>query len=116
MRPTSGDRTSIFPAGVCAVNSRPLKAQREFLRGDVGRALQAIGQRALREALQPRGVGIVRVDHRHVRRARAGAFKKQPLGGEIFLECLVVIEMVARQIRENRHREMAAQQRSMASA
>ena len=57
MRPTSGERTSIFPAGVCAVNSRPLKAQREFLRRQVARSLQAVGQRAPRQALKPRAYG-----------------------------------------------------------
>ncbi len=110
MRPTSGDRTSIFPAGVCAVNSRPLKAQRELFRGQVGVSVKSIGQRAPRQPLQARRIGSSAL-----MTAASGApapvpSNKQALRREIFLERLVIIEMIAREIRENRDREMAAPQ------
>ncbi len=55
-------------------------------------------------------VFVIAVDHAHSRRRRACAFKQAALGREIFLKSLVIVEMVAREIRENRHRERASPQ------
>ncbi len=82
----------------------------EFLRGNVGRAGQSIGQRAPSQALDARRIRIVRVDHRRIRRSGPSAFEQVALGREIVFEGLVIIEMVAREISEHGHREMAAPQ------
>ncbi len=55
-------------------------------------------------------IRIIRVHDGDIRRARARAFEETALGGEIFLESFVVIEMVAREIREHGRGEMASPQ------
>ena len=55
-------------------------------------------------------VRIVPIDDARGRRRRARAFEQAALRREIILEGLVIIEMVARKIRENCHRKRASPQ------
>ena len=98
----------MFPTGVCAVNSSPSKLSANFFAVRSAAFFSAVTQRAPREPRKLRAVGIVHVDHARVWRARPRAREQQPFRREIFFERFVVIEMIPRQVRENRHREMAA--------
>ena len=86
------------------------KCQLVFLRGDLRAIFQAIGQSARGQALERTTVWIIRVHNGYVGRARARALEEAALGGKIFLERFVIIEMVAREIGEHGRGEMASPQ------
>ncbi len=102
-------RTNLnFPCRSLRREFKAAEIQCEFLRGQIRAALQPISQRATGKPFQLRGVGIVSVNDGSIGRARACARKERALRGKIIFEALVIIEMIARQVRENRHGEMAA--------
>ena len=98
------------------MNSRPEKPSAEFLRRDLGAGSQAVGDGPARQTDQAVAVGVVHVDDASVGSARAGAFEQAALGGEIILEGVVKIEMVAGEIGEDGGGEMATPQRDRAPA
>ncbi len=97
-----------LPRGSLRGKLQALETQREFLRRQVRLALQPVCKRAFRKPFKPRRIRIVRIDHRNIRSSRPGSFKQSALGRKIILKCLVKIQMIARQIRKNRRRKMAA--------
>ena len=54
---------------------------------------------------QPLAARVVRIDHSHARRRINRPVKQQPLGREVLLHGLVIIEVVLREIGEDGHVE-----------
>ena len=92
------------------MNSRPREAQGEFFGGHLRAGVEAVGDGPARQADQALAVGVVHIDDARARGARAGAFEQAALGGEVLLEGLVKIEMVAREIGEDGGGEPATPQ------
>ena len=106
--PTTGERSVVRPQGVATSSTIPVVSSDIGCRRDV-RGAEAVRQHAL-PALA-RGVdealaeGVVGVDHR---RAQAGPREELRLGTAVRGHRLVIVEMIAREVREQRDVELRA--------
>ncbi len=99
-----------FAVGRQRRKRKPGKTQLKFLGGKPRAGIQAIGDHIFRRASQSFSVLVIDVEHRHIRRARSGAFKKPQLGREIILKRFMIIHVLAREIGENSRGEVATPQ------
>src|SRR5262249_6072000 len=88
--------------------SETRKVQLKFSRVNVGGIFDAVGDCRFCNAGQARPVFVVHIANFHLRGARARAFKKAALRGEIVLERFVKIHVLAREIRKDSRLKVAA--------
>ena len=83
-----------------------LQALAKVLDLDLGVGIEPVSDPAgVREIEQSRAPRVVQIDHGQFRRRRSQTLEEPPLGLEITLKVLVIIEVVARQVGEHGGRE-----------